>query len=104
MADPVRVVGIAWYRREDYARIRALMADGATLPESWDKWFYRAEKVAREVQKHGLQSARVHIEPDSFPDWCAARGLELNADARSQFAHEAINGPGAPRPTVPTPA
>jgi len=103
MAEPTRVVGVAWYRREDYARLRAMMLDVDNFPPAWDKWFYRAEKVVREIQKHGMVAERIYIDPDSFPDWCAARGLELNGDARSQFAHEAINGPGAPRPTVPMP-
>jgi len=86
----VRAVGFPWYRREDYERIRALMVDGHTLPATFEKWFYAADKGARRLQDSGHIVERVHLDPDEFPEWCRQRGLDLDSEARRRFAAEFV--------------
>lgn len=53
----------------------------------------RRRRVGREQRgepRRGLIAERVYIDPDEFPRWCAARGLDLDADARMAFASEAV--------------
>lgn len=86
----VRAVGMVWYRREDYPRILQIMADADKLPATWDKWFYRAEKGRRRIEKDGMVVEKVYLDPDEFPRWCEARGLDIDAKARTRFANEAV--------------
>lgn len=90
----VRVVGIAWYRREDYREIRRIMSDGRNLPTTWLAWVRRAEKLEQEVTNQGAVALRAHIDPETFPGWCAARGLHVDANARMRFANEAAGRHG----------
>jgi hypothetical protein len=79
---------MVWYRREDYEAIRAIMIDSEELPDTYDKWFYQAEKTAKHLKRCGLLVERVYLNPHEFPDWCKTKGMQLNGAARSAFASE----------------
>lgn len=85
--DRPRVVGMAWYRREDYGRIRAMMVDRDRLAATYEGWLLSAEQVAREVERSGVTVERVLIVPDAFGAWCAAEGLACDGAARARFAN-----------------
>lgn len=87
---PVRAVGIPWYRREEYGRIRRVMADGHLLPATWRDWLDRAQQAEQQIKAQGIVAERVYLDPRGFPDWCRARGLDVDADARMRFASEAV--------------
>jgi hypothetical protein len=97
MADaPRRTIGLAWYRREDYPGIRAMMADPHTLAPSYNQWLMAAENNERVAQEAGLHVVRVMLTPDGFAAWCAARNLEPASGARSRWVQEAVHDrPGA---------
>lgn len=84
--DRPRVVGMAWYGRQDYARILDVMVDRNRLAGTYDAWLASAEQVAGEVERSGVEVRRVLIEPDGFVAWCAARDLPCDGAARAQFA------------------
>jgi hypothetical protein len=84
-----RTIGLPWYNREDYARVRAVMTDPETLAPIYDGWLMAAlnnEAVARQA---GLQVVRAFVDPEGFPKWCGEQGLEANAKARARFAQQA---------------
>lgn len=88
-ASQIRATGIPWYEREDYRRVLEVMADADLLPPTYEKWRYKADRLERDIQRLGGIAIRAQIDPDAFVRWCAARGLNVDADARSQFASEA---------------
>lgn len=87
---PTRAIGFAWFRREDYPRIRQIMADADEMPPTWEKWFYGAEKRFKHLAQHGIAIEKVVLDPDVFSRWCEARGLNIDAEARSTFAGEVV--------------
>jgi hypothetical protein len=82
----IAVTGVPWYRRQDYARILEVMEDAHVLPATFDKWLYLAEKVLQNAVNKGVVPVKAHIDPEQFVVWCRQRGLNVNADARIQFA------------------
>ena len=90
MQLPTRAAGIAWYRREDYARILTIMEDAQVLPASWEEWFKIAKNTRDHVRRQGMIVEQVTIDPDTFPAWCRARGLNVDAKARTTFANEYV--------------
>jgi hypothetical protein len=84
---PIRAVGIAWYRREDYARLRKLFKDGHKLPRTFDQWLKAANKAQKLYESQGQTVIKAYIDPETFPAWCESRGLDIDAQARIQFAN-----------------
>src|SRR5688572_302103 len=89
-AFPTTLVGMAWYHREHYQEIKRIMADSDQLPDTYDKWFYQAEKTERTLKRRGLSVERVYVDPQTFPAWCIAKGKEMNGEARSVYASEFV--------------
>jgi hypothetical protein len=84
-------VGIPWYRDDDWNALCAVFADRHDLHDDFRDWRRAAEKLEKQLRKSGHIVERVHIDPSSFPLWCAARGLNVDAKARSRFASEFVS-------------
>lgn len=87
---PLKVVGLVWYWRGDYPRILQIMADADELPRTWEKWAHSAEKILSRIAQDGTVVEKVYLDPDAFPQWCEARGVDLDAKARNTFAGEFV--------------
>ncbi len=84
---PVRAIGIPWYGRQDYRRILEIMADRDVLPPTYDSWRQKADALERDLKRQGVVTVHAVIDPETFPEWCAARGLHVDAQARGEFAN-----------------
>ncbi len=82
--------GIVWYRQADWLRLRMLFPDANKLPDTYGEWLASAERLMAQLKRDGISTERVLLDPDRFSAWCAARGLPLDAQARSQYASEAV--------------
>lgn len=83
---PIKIVGMAWYKAEHYDAIRGVMADGHKLPATFHEWRIKAETLEKVHRRAGEIVVRAFIDPETFPDWCRARGLNVDAQARIQYA------------------
>jgi hypothetical protein len=88
MSDPPLIVCLPWYRRGDYAELRALFSDGEKLAPTFDEWLASAEAVERQAQRHGRPVTRVVLRPRPFAAWCRERHVTPDAQARIDFASE----------------
>ena len=86
----ISVVGIAWYRQEDYERLLSLFVDSNKLASTYEEWLKQAERLTDQLRRTGQAFQKVYIDPDTFPAWCAARGLNIDAKARIRFANEFV--------------
>lgn len=84
--DTPVALGMVWYRLEDYDAVRRVMADGHKLPATFVEWRMQAERGEKQMQRSGKTVFRAFIDPETFPDWCRARGLNVDAHARNRFA------------------
>ena len=84
------VIGMVWYRQEEYARFRKLFSDGRKLPPTHKQWLKQANKTFEEFAVRGYLVEKVYLDLDTFPDWCRRRGLDIDAKARTRFANEAV--------------
>jgi hypothetical protein len=51
----------AWFRREDYQRIRQIMDDGDKFPADFDAWESKAEGQLAEARQQGLDIKPVSL-------------------------------------------
>lgn len=87
MNHVIRAYGIAWYQREHYSAIRRIMTDRHKLPRTFDEWRKKAERTEQDLTRDGHIVVRAHIDPETFPDWCRSRGLNIDAQSRMEYAN-----------------
>jgi hypothetical protein len=96
MAKPT-LIGLAWYRRQDWGRVRQAFTDRDALDDTFDAWEAGARKVERTLKRQGLAVKRVVIDLDEFLGWCVLQGLEPVAAARSKFVTEKLRRDFGPK-------
>jgi hypothetical protein len=90
-ATPARqpsLQAMVWYKEEDWQTLKEMFVDGDMLPKTYEDWLERAEEMRVKVQAQGDAVIKVYIDPQTFPKWCDEKGMEMNAEARSQLAIE----------------
>jgi hypothetical protein len=76
---------VAWFRREDYERIREIMEDSDRLPPSFDEWELLAKSRVAKAKRDGIIIKPIMVEPDTFVAFCKARKIKPNGEARAKF-------------------
>jgi hypothetical protein len=84
------VIGLAWFRREEYPRLLGIFEDAHEMHDTWKEWERSAKKVEERFKAEGYVVERVHIDPDTFPEWCRSADLGIVASARSRFTAEMV--------------
>jgi hypothetical protein len=86
--EPARRIGLPWYSREDYQRIREMMADRHTLASTYESWLAAAENNESVGREAGLHVNRILIEPEAFARWCAEKNVKPDSAARRDYVAE----------------
>lgn len=91
------VVAVAWYRRDQWARLRELAADGDRLEASYEDWLANARRTLVGASIAGVPARRVDVDVEALARWCREEGRPLDAGARAEFAARVLRGtdPGA---------
>src|SRR4051794_4034876 len=84
------IVGIAWYRPQDWNRLREISVDPEAMEESHAKWLESTNRTLRVLQKKGHRVRRVIVNLDELLDFCRREKMQLDARARSQFVADRI--------------
>ena len=82
------IVGIAWYRPEQYELLRALSADADSMANTYEEWLVGVTKTMNDLRKRGIASRRVDDDVKELATWCQQRSRPLNGEARSTYAAE----------------
>lgn len=84
------VIGIPWYRPEDWARVKSIMPDAGKLHDTFAEWEREARRTEREVRRQRQRVERVMLDLDAFLAWCTIRGRPSDAAARAEYACHAV--------------
>jgi hypothetical protein len=82
----IDLIGLPWYELEDYERVKVVMADGHLLPDIYSVWRLKAEQIERQLRRQGHRTVRAPLRADEFAAWCAARGHNVDAKGRTEYA------------------
>jgi hypothetical protein len=80
------VTGCAWYRPEQWERLREISTDRDKLADTYEEWLETAERSLREMRTAGIYAEKVEIDVEALLAWCRAQGKEVNGEARAQYA------------------
>lgn len=84
------VTGVAWYRPEQWQRFREVAEDVENLEESYEAWLQTAERMIRDGIPADVSVEKVGVDIEALMAWCNARGLTVNAKARTQYVSEKL--------------
>jgi hypothetical protein len=79
------VTGCAWYRPEQWERLREVSVDRDKLADTFDEWLETAEKSLPEMRKAGIYAEKIDVDVEELVAWCQALGREVNADTRVEY-------------------
>jgi hypothetical protein len=82
------ITGVAWYRPEQWERLREVSEDVENLEETYVVWLQTAERMIRDGIPPDVRVERVDIDVEEVLAWCNARGLPMNATSRSRYVSE----------------
>ena len=82
----VQRIGIPWYQLEDFERVKTVMVDKHLLSPVYSLWRQKAEQMERQLRRQGQTVIRAPLRADEFVAWCAARGLNVDANGRREYA------------------
>jgi len=97
-------VGLAWYSREAWERLREVADDGQALDETYEAWERGALTTIRDLESVGRQIRRVPIDIDALIAWCRERNRRIDTAARAEYATyllqrgESVQSWGTPPP------
>lgn len=85
----VSVIGMAWYRNaQDYDQLKAMFTDREVLADTFEQWHKSAQIGWDKLIAAGHVVIKADIDPVTFPEWCRAHGMEMNAKARIAYGNE----------------
>jgi hypothetical protein len=84
------VVGIAWYRREQWNRLREISSDRDDLEETYDEWVGDAVKALENLHAAGIDPVKVPVDTEELVEWCRGKERPVNGQSRSSFVAEKV--------------
>jgi hypothetical protein len=85
------VLGVAWYSRYQWERLRQIAADPENLDDTYEEWKASAKKALRDMEKLGTVTRKVNIDVEELVAWCKFQNLPIDGTARSAFAGEKLH-------------
>jgi hypothetical protein len=79
-------IGVAWYEPDQWQQLLAVSVDRDKLEDTYDEWVQDAERVIKELRRHGLHVVKVRVKIDELVAWCQSQNISVNGEARSQYA------------------
>jgi len=84
------VTGVAWYRREDWSRLREIASDRANLDDSYEAWLAGAQKTLLELAVAGVAARRVNVDVEALVRRCRAERRPVDSAARAAFVADQL--------------
>ena len=77
--------GVAWYRPEQWERLREISIDKDVLEETHAEWLQNAEKGLKEFRRQGVEPVKVDVDVEELLRWCESRGMAVDGKARANY-------------------
>lgn len=83
-------VGCAWYRRDQWQRLREISSDPEKLEQSYEEWVGNAERAIEGMREAGMRVEKVDVDVEELLAWCQTQGVEVDASARAHYAAQQL--------------
>ena len=83
-------LGVAWYRKEQWERLRSVSSDRDGLETAFEEWEESAKRKFNELRIAGNAVEKVDVDVEELVTWCKGRGMEIDGKARSHFVADKL--------------
>jgi hypothetical protein len=90
MPGDIMVTGCAWYRADQWERLREISVDRDNLVETYEEWVADAERALRDMRQVGMHAEKVDVDVEALLAWCRAHNREVDSEARAHYAAEML--------------
>jgi hypothetical protein len=91
------VVGVAWYRRQEWQRLLDVSIDREDLESTYDEWFAAMPARIVELEQAGVKAHKIDVPVDELVSWCQQNGRLVNASARADYVANKLHQLGIQR-------
>jgi hypothetical protein len=84
------VLGVAWFRPDQWQLLRSVAADTDILEPTHAEWEKLARKTIKELATQGILARKVDVDVERLQAWCVAQKRPLDASARAAYATERL--------------
>lgn len=85
-------LGVAWYSREAWERLRQLADDREALDDTFEDWERGALAMVRDLEAAGRHVRKVLIDVDALVKWCRERHCRIDQAARAEYVTYLLQG------------
>ncbi len=86
------VTGLAWYRRDQWSRLKEAAVDSDALEPTYEEWLDHAQNTLLRLIRQGLHVRRVDIDVEEVIEWCKANRRPFDGRARAEFTSRKVRG------------
>jgi len=79
------IMGVSWYRPEQWERLREIAEDKATFDTSYEESLVEWEKKIQDLEAQGIRPIKVEVDVEELLIWCTAQGLAVTPETRTKF-------------------
>ncbi len=79
------IMGVSWYRPEQWERLREISADKATFDTTYEASLVEWEKKIQQLEAQGIRPIKVEVDVEALLTWCTTQGLAITPETRTKF-------------------
>jgi hypothetical protein len=79
-------VGVAWYYKEQWDKIRSHSKDRDRVAKRYEDWESKALDYVKKLESEGVPVHRTYIDVDMLVAWCKRQGVDVDGKSRSDYA------------------
>lgn len=79
------VMGVCWYREEQWDRLKEIVSDPELFEDNYSQWRTDAEKSMNELRSMGHHPKKVLIDANAMQKWVNEQNRILDASARTEY-------------------
>jgi hypothetical protein len=82
--------GIAWYRAEQWERLREISVDRNNLEKTHIEWLQVAEEMLMKLSAEGFDVVRYEVDVELLLKYCKDHKIPINGNSRSRYVTEML--------------
>lgn len=89
--NSAQVIGIPWYTREDWYKMKALAADKQSFHANYEQWLANTDKSIVLLTNRRKFFERLNIDPIHYAFWCNQKSLHKNRKSRTAYTQHLLH-------------